>query len=110
MKKKDEKRDIFGELMEGVESMRHHREGKATLRSHKPEPIHLPAVGAKLIRDTRQKLGMSQGLFAEVLRVNPRTLANWEQGRSKPNEQAATLILLVRNFPDTLMRLRKLAA
>jgi len=42
--------------------------------------------------------------------VNPRTLANWEQGRSKPNDQAAALILLVREFPDTLNRLRKLAA
>ncbi len=107
---KKEKRDVFGELMSGVESMRKHREGKITLRTHKPEPLNLPDVDAEVIRSTRKQLGMSQGLFAELLRVNPRTLANWEQGRSKPNEQAATLILLVKNFPDTLKRLRKIAA
>jgi len=28
------KRDIFGELMEGVSAMRSHREGRVTLRSH----------------------------------------------------------------------------
>ncbi len=96
--------------MSGVSSMRNHREEKATLRTHRPEPLNLPDVDGDLIRDTRERLGMSQGLFAEMLRVNPRTLANWEQGRSKPNEQAATLILLVRNFPDTMKRLRKLVA
>ena len=105
---KNEKRDIFGELMSGVKAMAKHRKGKVTLRTHRPEPLNLPEVDAKLIHDTREQLHMSQGVFAEMLRVNPRTLANWEQGRSKPNDQAATLILLVRNFPDTLKRLRKL--
>lgn len=104
------KRDIFGELMNGVDAMRRHRTGKITLRTHKPEPLTLPEVTGHLIRDTRRRLGMSQGFFAEMIHVNPRTLANWEQDRSKPNEQAAALILLVRKFPDMLQRLRKLAA
>ena len=29
------KRDVFGELMEGVAAMKNHREGKLTLRSYK---------------------------------------------------------------------------
>ena len=33
-----------------------------------------------------------------------------EQGRSKPNEQAAALIWLVRKYPDTLERLESLSA
>jgi putative transcriptional regulator len=36
-------------------------------------------------------------------------LEKWEQGRTKPNDQAATLIMLVRKFPDTLQRLKELA-
>jgi putative transcriptional regulator len=28
------KRSLFAELMEGVDAMKHHREGKITLRSH----------------------------------------------------------------------------
>jgi hypothetical protein len=35
-------------------------------------------------------------------------LAKWEQGRAKPNPQAA-LVLLVRKYPDTLERLEKVA-
>jgi putative transcriptional regulator len=39
------------------------------------------------------------------LRTNPRTLENWEQGRAKPNAQAALLIGLVRRYPDMVARL-----
>lgn len=107
---KKNKRNVFGDLMNGITAMKKHRRGKITLRTHKPEPFILPEVEGDLIRDTRERLGLSQRLFAEVLHMNPRTLANWEQDHSKPNEQAAVLILLVRKFPDILKRLRKLAA
>jgi putative transcriptional regulator len=32
-------------------------------------------------------------------------LENWEQGRAKPNAQAALLINLVKHYPDTVARL-----
>ena len=37
------KRDIFGELMEGVAAMKGHRQGKVTLRTHKIEASTLPS-------------------------------------------------------------------
>ena len=104
------KRDIFGELMEGVAAMKSDREGKITLRSYKAVPSPLPRVNSKLIRDTRKKLRCSRAVFARKLRINERTLEKWEQGRAKPNPQAAALVLLVRKFPDTLERLEKLAS
>jgi putative transcriptional regulator len=103
------KRNIFGDLMEGVGAMKSHREGKLTLRSFKLEPAPLPEVDAKLIRSTRQRLGSSRAVFARQLRINLRTLEKWEQGRSKPNPQAAALVLLVRKYPDTLERLEQVA-
>jgi putative transcriptional regulator len=103
------KRDIFGELMEGVAVMKSSREGKITLRSYKVEPAPLPKVSSKLIRDTRKRLRCSRAVFARKLRINVRTLEKWEQGRAKPNPQAAALVLLVRKFPDTLQRLDQVA-
>ena len=107
---KPSRRDLFGELLEGVDAMRAHREGKLTLRTHELPAPALPRVTAAVVRDTRERLKMSQGVFARKLRVNPRTLERWEQGRSKPNEQAAALILLVRRFPDTFARLDAISA
>jgi putative transcriptional regulator len=104
------KRNVFGELMEGVATMKSHREGKLTLRSYKVAPAPLPKVDSKLIRDTRKKLHCSRAVFARKLRINERTLEKWEQGRAKPNPQAAALVLLVRKYPDTLERLENVAA
>lgn len=103
------KRRLFGELMSGVEAMRDHRTGRVTLRTHQVEPIMVPGVDPDFVRETREALHMSRHVFAFRIGVNPRTLERWEQGRSKPNEQASALIRLVRKYPDTLERLRSLS-
>jgi putative transcriptional regulator len=103
------KRDVFSEMMEGVAAMTARREGKITLRSYKVEAAPLPKVDSKLIRDTRKRLQCSRAVFARKLRINERTLEKWEQGRAKPNPQAAALVLLVRRYPDTLARLDEVA-
>jgi len=103
------KRNIFDELMDGVAAMSARREGKVTLRSYRGEPKPLPKVDSRLIKETREKLRCSRAVFARKLRINERTLEKWEQGRARPNAQAAALVLLVRRYPDTLKRLEKLA-
>jgi putative transcriptional regulator len=103
------KRDVFSELMEGIVAMKAHRQGKITLRTHNVAVSPLPKVDSKLIRDTRKKLHCSRAVFARKLRINERTLEKWEQGRAKPNPQAAALVLLVRRYPDTLARLDEVA-
>ena len=104
------KRNIGDEILQGLQAIKAHYEGKITLRTFKIEEPPLPEVDAKLIRDTRERLHLSRRVFACQLRMNERTLEKWEQGRGKPNKQAATLIHLTRQFPDTLKRLAQLAA
>jgi putative transcriptional regulator len=106
---KRRKRSLFRELMSGVEAMREHRKGRLTLRTYQVEPIELPTLSPKLVRETREALRMSRQVFALKLGINPRTLERWEQGRSKPNDQAAALIWLVRKYPDTLERLESVS-
>jgi putative transcriptional regulator len=103
------KRKLFDEMIEGVTAMKKHREGKLTLRSYKVEVVPLPEVDSKFIRETRKRMRCSRGVFARKLRINERTLEKWEQGRAKPNPQAAALVLLVRRFPDMLERLDQVA-
>jgi putative transcriptional regulator len=102
---KRRKRSVFGEIRSGIQSMRRHRENRLTLRTTQVEPIAVPNIDPDLVRETREALGMSRQVFAFKIGVNPRTLERWEQGRSKPNEQAAVLLWLVRRYPDTLRRL-----
>lgn len=102
------KRSLFRELMSGVGAMREHRVGRLTLKTYQVEPIAVPSVDPTFVRETREALHMSRQVFAFKIGVNPRTLERWEQGRSKPNEQASALIRLVRKYPDTLERLESL--
>jgi putative transcriptional regulator len=102
------KRKLFDELMEGVDAMRGQRQGKITLKTHTIEDRPPLQIDAATIRDTRERLRVSRTVFARRLRVPTRTLENWEQGRAKPNAQAAALILMVRRYPDTLKRLQAL--
>ena len=99
------KRDVFAELKEGMTALAESREGKRTLRTHAVEFKPAPTVTPKELIRVRESLNMSRALFAVYLRTNVRTLENWEQGRAKPNAQAALLINLVKLFPDTVERL-----
>ncbi|TWJ33040.1 helix-turn-helix domain-containing protein [Geobacter argillaceus] len=103
------KRNLFAELVQGIDEINRHLDGKITLKTYSVEQRTMPEVTPEIIRDTREKLNLSRPVFADQLHVSPRTLEKWEQGRAKPNDQAAALILLVRKFPDTLTRLKQLA-
>jgi putative transcriptional regulator len=99
------KRDLFAELSEGMAALAEARQGKRTLRTHAMEYKPAPKVTPKELIRVRENLKISRALFAVYLRTNVRTLENWEQGRAKPNAQAALLISLVKRYPDTVRRL-----
>lgn len=101
------KRDIFSELMDGFDALQAEREGKQTLHRQVVQALPVPAMTPTEVLNVRESLKLSRTVFAHYLRTNPRTLENWEQGRAKPNAQAALLIRLVAQFPDTVERLAK---
>ena len=99
------KRDIFAELVEGFDALEKQREGKLTLRTFKVQSKPAPVLLPRDVVSVREQLHLSRPVFARYLRTNPRTLENWEQGRAKPNAQAALLIRMVAQFPDMVQRL-----
>jgi len=99
------RRSLFSELSEGVKALADARQGKRTLRTHAVEYKPAPDITPQELVRVRKNLRISRALFAAYLRTNVRTLENWEQGRAKPNAQAALLINLVKRYPDTVQRL-----
>lgn len=99
------KRDIFAELTEGFDALKEQRTGKRTLRTHEVQAKPEAEIQAAEIISLRDRLGLSRTVFAHYLRTNPRTLENWEQGRAKPNAQAALILRMVEKYPDTVQRL-----
>ncbi len=102
------KRNLYEELKQGIEEIQAHQAGKLTLRTCSLQKKPIPQVDARFIREMREALHMSRNVFALKLRVSARTLEKWEQGQTRPNDQAAVLLLMVRRYPDMLRRLEDL--
>jgi putative transcriptional regulator len=99
------KRNLMAELTEGFDALTEARLSKRTLRTHAVTIKPTPEITSGELLALRESLHLSRPVFAGYLRTNPRTLENWEQGRAKPNAQAALLIKLVAQYPDTVDRL-----
>lgn len=102
------KRNLYAELQEGMDSLAAERKGKITLRKFsRPIPVDVD-LSPEDIKAIREAARCSQTVMAHRLHVNPRTYQNWEQGKAKPNAQAAILIRLVAKHPETLRLLETL--
>ncbi len=99
------KRNLFDELNEGFAALKAEREGKITLKHLTIEKKPKLTITPEELLILRERLNLSRSVFARYLRINERTLENWEQGRARPNAQAAVLIRLVEHYPDTVERL-----
>jgi DNA-binding transcriptional regulator YiaG len=53
---------------------------------------------------TRQKLGLSQSGFAELLGISVRTLHHWEQGTRKPSGAARVLLKVAEKHPEIVLK------
>jgi putative transcriptional regulator len=84
-----EKRDIGAEILAGIRELKAGRPGRV---------LTVPAIAA-----IREKTGLSQARFAELLGVSVRTLQDWEQGRRAPSGAARTLLLIADHNPKALL-------
>jgi putative transcriptional regulator len=83
------KRDIGAEILEGLRELKRGEYGRV---------INVPDVTT-----IREKTGLSQARFAELLGVSVRTLQDWEQGRRAPSGAARTLLLVADRNPRVLL-------
>lgn len=96
------RRNIFSELVEGFDALEDARLRKVTLKTSDVEIKAPPVMDAARVRAVREKLRVSQPVFARKLRTNPQTIKNWEQGTAKPNAQAAILLSLIDRNPKLI--------
>ena len=98
------KRNLFDELMTSLKDAKEHDRGKLTLHTTKVALPHL-SITPNQIRSIREKLNMSQSVFAALLHTRKRTYEKWEQGETTPNEQAITLLKLVDDSPSLVKKI-----
>ena len=63
-----------------------------------------PVLGKRKILGIRDRLGLSQPLFAAALNVSPETVKAWEQGKRTPDGAALRLLQLAEQQPDLILQ------
>ena len=83
------KRNIGAEILDGLRELKRGDYGRVTT---------IPNV-----TNIREKTGLSQARFAQLLGVSVRTLQDWEQGRRAPSGAAKTLLMIADKNPRVLL-------
>lgn len=102
------KRNLFAELMQGVEDLEQERTKKRTLHTEKVKQKPRLQISATEIVQLRERLHVSRPIFAAMLRTSSRTLERWEQGKGSPDQGSATLLRLIEAHPETLEMIAEL--
>ena len=58
---------------------------------------------AQCVQQIREKLGLSQSVFAQVLNASAETVKAWEQGKRQPDGMALTLLEIAETHPQALL-------
>lgn len=83
------KRNIGAEILRGLREIKRGEHGRV---------VNVPDIAA-----IREKTGLSQARFAQLLGVSVRTLQDWEQGRRAPSGAARTLLIVADKNPRALL-------
>jgi len=59
-------------------------------------------IKAKDVKKIREKVKMSQGVFAKLLNVNSSSVKQWEQGKRNPSGSTKVLLELLKKDPEIL--------
>ena len=82
--------ELGDKLLQAVKEMNARKVGRVT------------QVQLNEVSEARNKTGLTQSQFAQVLQISPRTLQEWEQGRRKPSGAAKALIQIAFRHPDII--------
>ena len=83
-------------LVEGMTQVLAHVRGEINLKSYiLPGPINVRAI--------RNKVGMSQSQFAAAFALNRRTLQEWEQGKTTPDDAVRAYLTVIERNPKAVV-------
>ena len=111
MKKRHRAPSLGAEIIAGLEEALAYERGelaevkvtRATLASQRVEVVAAPVYRANRIVALREKLHLSQPVFAAALNVSPETIKKWEQGTREPDGAALRLLELAEQHPEWIL-------
>ncbi|QQS40227.1 MAG: helix-turn-helix domain-containing protein [Acidobacteriota bacterium] len=91
--------DLKKSLKEASEHARGKKELRTTVLAEPPKELTNDEI-----RSIREKLRVSQAVFARALNVSVRTYQAWEQGLRKPSGPSLKLLAIAKRHPEIVLR------
>lgn len=88
---------LFDELVASLEEAKAIAQGQA-------QPSRRFIVTRMDVKAIREKTGLSQNQFAQLIQISTKTLQNWEQQRRTPTGPAAALLKILSVNPDSAIQ------
>jgi len=104
MSNSSKRASLFARLKAGLEEGIQFAQGELNLRTT-VLPGRPPPLAAQEVVHLRQQLNMSQGVFAKMLNVSPKTVQSWEQGERKPSQAALRLLQILGTRPEVVCQI-----
>ena len=108
---KAKKKGTFGQQLiesarEAVQIERGEREAARITRytAAEAEVEPPPQYLSERIKEIREKMGLSQPVFAAALNVSTETVRAWEQGKREPDGATLRLLEVAEEHPDILLK------
>lgn len=77
-------------------------------KSHSLTVAPLPNYNGKEIKDIRNKLGLTQSIFAHVFGISKKTVEAWESGRNHPAGPAQRILSILEKDKEFLEKYKLL--
>lgn len=98
------KKSLFNTLKTALEEGIVYYEGKKHLRTfHVPDPA--PLYTPTQIKRIRDRLNVSQHIFALILNISGKTVQSWEQGYRHPEKIACRLLQIIDKQPRAILKI-----
>ncbi|MBW3554816.1 MAG: helix-turn-helix domain-containing protein [Gemmatimonadetes bacterium] len=102
-------RTSLGELMvQGAREALAHKRGKlagarvtrAKVTARRVDVVPPPEFGQEDVQRVRERLGLSQAVFADLIGASASTVRAWERGARQPSDMARRLLELAERQPE----------
>ena len=105
------KKGLGAEIIEGLQQAVAHQRGeladvrvkRVSFSARHAEVAPAPSYTRERIAQLRERLQLSQPVFAQALNVSPETVRAWEQGKREPDGAGLRLLQLADEHPSWVM-------
>lgn len=95
---------FYEDIVQGLNEAIEYKKGNVKLKTSDVTIAPLPEIKSEDVKNIRMTLDMTQGIFAAVMGVSPKTVEAWEAGTNTPSGSAKRMLSLLQSDPDLLKK------